>query len=856
MSTSNLVRGPIARSTFPKKLLAPLFILFVCAGILSSGMLFGRAFAAESAGQAPLQAQSEALVVESSDIASGTWGTCDWEISSTGALTIHPGTGLSGNVPWSSHRSYITSVVAVAESGKKIVCPQNCAELFQLCNNLVSVNLSGFDVSAVTNISNMFSGCSSLASANLNSWNTAKVTNMSYLFWCCTALKSVSIGSWNTANTMNMRGMFGGCESLASLGISAFKTSSVTDFGSMFSSCSSLKALDLSGWTTRSDANYQDMFLGCGPLSQFKVGKGFVFSNAYDCTFPTSAASDCMWFSSADYKWYSNETIVAKRSGKADTYVSDLAALAPISMGKLTISVSPRTFKYNGKKRLPAVTVKLGDKTLKLGTDYRVVYRNCIEPGTATCTVYGKGNFDGSRAFTYTIVKPSITSMNISKVKTQIYKGKAIQPTPKVTYDGSTLKRGTDYTITYKNNKKAGSAKIIITGKGHYKGKKTITFKIAAGSIANAKVSKTGPFTYTGKAITPKPSVTVSGVSLQRGKDYTLSYSSNVNAGTATVNIVGKGNYIGSQSVEFKINPANLKKASIGVIVKKTYTGAAIKPMPKVKFGKKTLVYGTDYTLSYASNVNVGTATVVVTGTGNYTGTAKVGFDIVKGANPMTVRAKATTLYAQWLASKSYTLAPITVQKAVGKVTYAQVGTSKVLKLDASTGKVIVPKSTKEGTYTMSVKVSAAGNDMCKAKSVTVKVKVVVKKQVISENESEPNDDYDNADEITIGNVMKGSVDYLDDDWFTVNASAAATYKVTLANLKGIDSDGYLEIHVYSGTFEDEDNYPPYKIWRVDVSAAKSASATVDLAKGTNYIKVWGHGFSGNQPYSVLVEKA
>ena len=51
-----------------------------------------------------------------------------------------------------------------------------------------------------------------------------------------------------------------------------------------------------------------------------------------------------------------------------------------------------------------------------------------------------------------------------------------------------------------------------------------------------------------------------------------------------------------------------------------TYTGELRKPVVKVKDGKKVLVKGTDYTVTYKRNRNVGMAAVVIKGTGNYKG--------------------------------------------------------------------------------------------------------------------------------------------------------------------------------------------------------------------------------------------
>ena len=75
----------------------------------------------------------------------------------------------------------------------------------------------------------------------------------------------------------------------------------------------------------------------------------------------------------------------------------------------------------------------------------------------------------------------NIASAQISNIKTQIYAGKAVAPSVTVTLNGKKLKKGTDYTVSYVNNTKAGStASVIVTDKGNYVGKVTKEFKIAA----------------------------------------------------------------------------------------------------------------------------------------------------------------------------------------------------------------------------------------------------------------------------------------------------------------------------------------------------------------------------------------
>ncbi|MFR0870559.1 MAG: hypothetical protein ACLSG5_03885 [Oscillospiraceae bacterium] len=76
------------------------------------------------------------------------------------------------------------------------------------------------------------------------------------------------------------------------------------------------------------------------------------------------------------------------------------------------------------------------------------------------------------------ILKPDIAELKFGKISSKAYTGKALKPTVIVKDSKKKLLNGTDYTVTYKNNKNIGTATVTITGKGEYKGTKTLKFKI------------------------------------------------------------------------------------------------------------------------------------------------------------------------------------------------------------------------------------------------------------------------------------------------------------------------------------------------------------------------------------------
>ena len=175
-------------------------------------------------------------------------------------------------------------------------------------------------------------------------------------------------------------------------------------------------------------------------------------------------------------------------------------------------------------------------------------------------------------------------------------------------------------------------------------------------SISKASVTlSTSTYAYDGKTKTPSVTVKVGGKTLKKDTDYTVSYSNNTKVGTAKVTIKGKGNYTGSVSKTYSIKN-NFKKATISGISTKAFTGKNITQSITVKYNGKTLKNGTDYTVSYSSNKNIGTATVKITGKGSYTGTITKTFKINPAKQEIQkLTAKSKAFFVDWAQKGSAT---------------------------------------------------------------------------------------------------------------------------------------------------------------------------------------------------------
>ena len=301
---------------------------------------------------------------------------------------------------------------------------------------------------------------------------------------------------------------------------------------------------------------------------------------------------------------------------------------------------------YTGSLIAPNVTVTCNDVELVKDTDYTVSYSNNKNVGTATISITGIGDYTGTIKKNFNIVARGISDTTIGSIPNQTYTGNSISALPVITYNGATLTKDVDYTLSYSNNINVGTATITITGKGNFKGTTSKTFSISARAMTDTSVANVSSQTYTGNVISPLPTITYNNKTLKKDTDYTLSYSNNINAGTATITITGKGNFTGTTSKTFSISARAMSDTSVANISSQTYTGNVISPLPTITYNNKTLKKDTDYTLSYSDNINVGTATITITGKGNFTGMTSMTFIITqKSAEKLNISEIANQIY-------------------------------------------------------------------------------------------------------------------------------------------------------------------------------------------------------------------
>lgn len=270
---------------------------------------------------------------------------------------------------------------------------------------------------------------------------------------------------------------------------------------------------------------------------------------------------------------------------------------------------------------MPAV--KVGGRTLKNGTDFTVSYKNNTEPGTATLSVTGKGNYSGSVSKTFRITARAINDVEVT-VPDTVFTGVQVKPDVVVSYGNYQFINNSDYTLSFKDNVNIGTASVVVTGKNHLSGSRTVTFPIEKADISGTEIAVKNA-TFTGSAVKSAVDVRLGNVTLKEGTHYTLSYKNNVNAGTAQVTISGKGSLEGAVTKDFTIAKADISKASISA--SGTYAPDGVKIGINAKFGNYTLK-SSDYIVKVPTSA--GEQTLTISGNGNFSGKTTVKCNVAK----------------------------------------------------------------------------------------------------------------------------------------------------------------------------------------------------------------------------------
>lgn len=235
------------------------------------------------------------------------------------------------------------------------------------------------------------------------------------------------------------------------------------------------------------------------------------------------------------------------------------------------------------------------------GSEYEITWENNRKPGQATAHLRGIGNYSGKLDLTFHIYG---TLPEVDKIPDQVYTGASLRPD--ISIAGLETK---DYSVTYENNINVGNAKVTVSGRGWYKGERTVTFRILPKQLPETQIGGES-YVYTGEEIRPR--IYLPGVYT---RDYDVAYENNVNVGEGKIKVTGKGNYCGKIEGSFSICAKRLPWIASSYLDNQTYTGRAICPQIRIEG-----VTRNDYSVAYENNIDPGYAKAIITGKGNYTG--------------------------------------------------------------------------------------------------------------------------------------------------------------------------------------------------------------------------------------------
>ena len=171
-------------------------------------------------------------------------------------------------------------------------------------------------------------------------------------------------------------------------------------------------------------------------------------------------------------------TVTASANGYNSVSKDVKIVVSKKSLNNGLLTLSETSYVYDGTYKKPAATVTFGGKVLQEGKDYTISYRNNLNVGVTTVIATGMGDYTGYTSKNFTITKRAMAGGTVSVASSVSFTGSNITPSVTVKVAGRTLTSGTDYTVSYSNNKKVGKATVKITGKGKYGGVITKTFKI------------------------------------------------------------------------------------------------------------------------------------------------------------------------------------------------------------------------------------------------------------------------------------------------------------------------------------------------------------------------------------------
>ena len=329
--------------------------------------------------------------------------------------------------------------------------------------------------------------------------------------------------------------------------------------------------------------------------------------------------------------------VITGAKGSITNYnVTFINGTLTVNPAPATISITELTKTYNRAEQTPTVSVTDGTSPIA-SSSYTVTYNGGAtlpkNAGNYTVVVTATGNYSGTATKTFTINPKALTDNDVTLSATSFVYNKSNQkPTVTVKDGEAVLVADAEYTLTNDGGTDVGSAyPVSVVGKGNYSGTVNKSFAITPASVTISITDLTK--TYNRAEQTPTVSVT-DGTSPIASSSYTVTYNGGAtlpkNASNYTVVVTATGNYSGTATKTFTINPKALTDNDVTLSATSfVYNKSNQKPTVTVKDGEAVLVADAEYTLTNDGGTDVGSAyPVSVVGKGNYSGTVNKSFAI------------------------------------------------------------------------------------------------------------------------------------------------------------------------------------------------------------------------------------
>ena len=369
-------------------------------------------------------------------------------------------------------------------------------------------------------------------------------------------------------------------------------------------------------------------------------------------------------------------------NGESEIIAAYTPTPTPYPIQDAVITLAFETAIYTGEPITQKVeSVKWKNYILAENRDYYVTTEGMVgkEVGEYKVTVIGIGAYNGKAYAPWSIVAPTPTpeptntptptpdpadptptQPEISPTPTQgpvpptpvpepgfkvlgvvgkLYTGEKItQDDVVVKYDGLLLSKGRDYSIKYKDNINAGTARMIISGKGNYKGKCEVHFTIGRVPMEEYCTAEDLVLSTKARDKDKTPVIHWGDKTLKHIKDFdmSMSFKELKQPGEYVITLTGRDNFSGSIDIKATVREGvDVRNLKVGKIADQQYNGGmAVMPLVNITYKGKAVTRGIDIT--YEDNFDTGKGYVVISGNGEvfngntyFAGSVKLPFNIV-----------------------------------------------------------------------------------------------------------------------------------------------------------------------------------------------------------------------------------